>query len=131
MTKRPSVYRPARYGKPFTRPEAQRPSASKRGYDRKWRLIRAQYLKAHPNCECGAPATEVDHVISKRNGGSNKWSNLQPMCKPCHSRKTVAVDGGLGKINRSGSTDVDPCDNQSFVSTELMFGRGGSVDGQK
>lgn len=96
MTQRPPTYRPARFGKAFVRPEAVRPSAAKRGYDRKWRIIRAAFLKAHPNCSCGAIATEVDHIVSLRSGGSNEWSNLQPMCKPCHARKTVEVDGALG-----------------------------------
>jgi 5-methylcytosine-specific restriction enzyme A len=122
MTKRPSIYRPARYGKPFARPEVQRPSSSKRGYGRKWRFIRAKFLKTYPTCGCGAPATEVDHIVAKSKGGGNEWSNLQPMCKPCHSRKTVAVDGALGKRNnRSGSTDVDPCSKKTLVSTKFMF----------
>lgn len=72
-----------------------RPSAAARGYDRKWRRIRAQYLRKHPRCVvCGADATEVDHVVSLARGGTHQWSNLQAMCKPCHTRKTNAVDGG-------------------------------------
>lgn len=109
MTKRPPTFSQHRFGKPFLRPEAQRPSAAKRGYGRKWRLIRAAFLKAHPLCECGKPATEVDHKLALRKGGSNAWSNLQPMCKPCHSRKTVEVDGALGRAEKSlGPEDCRP-----------------------
>ena len=75
----------------------ERPSAAARGYDRKWRRIRAQFLKKHPECvECGQPATDVDHIVPRAAGGSDQWSNLQPLCHACHSRKTVAQDGGFG-----------------------------------
>lgn len=100
MTKRPPAFQPQCFGKAFLSPERARPSAARRGYDRKWRLIRAAFLKAHPTCACGTAATEVDHIVSLRRGGTNEWSNLQPMCKPCHARKTVAVDGALGQKNR-------------------------------
>jgi 5-methylcytosine-specific restriction enzyme A len=131
MTERVKSYRPPRFGKAFAPPEASRPSAAKRGYDRKWRAIRAQFLKAHPFCACGASAIEVDHIISLRRGGSNKWSNLQPMCKPCHSRKTVEIDGALNQKNRSGSSTVDPLNNETFISTKLMFDQGVSSNGKE
>ncbi len=105
MTQRPPSFRPQRFGKAFTRPEASRPSAAKRGYGRKWRMIRAAFLKAHPQCACGAAATEVDHILALSKGGTNEWANLQPMCKPCHARKTVAVDGALGKKKKSLGAD--------------------------
>jgi len=85
------------------RPKDERPSPSARGYDEKWRRIRAQFLKAHPHCcECGAPATEADHVVPLAQGGTNKWDNLQPMCKSCHSRKTARHDGGFGNSRGGG-----------------------------
>ena len=58
-------------------------------------------LRERPLCEsCRAAgrltaATEVDHA------DGNVWNleaaNLRPLCKSCHSRKTVACDGGLGR----------------------------------
>ena len=48
------------------------------------------FLRHNPLClECGRPAEEVDHVIPKARGGSDKWENLQPLCKSCHSKKTM------------------------------------------
>jgi 5-methylcytosine-specific restriction enzyme A len=83
-----------------------RPSPSKRGYGRNWQAKRAMYLKAHPNCvECGQPATEVDHIIPLAAGGTNEWVNLNSMCKPCHSRKTVLEDGGLGHGKKKTRAD--------------------------
>ena len=74
----------------------QRGSAAKRGYDRQWQQLRRAFLRAHPLCiECAkegatTPATEVDHIIPKRDRGTDEWDNLQPLCKPHHSRKTMA-----------------------------------------
>ena len=69
--------------------DARRPSAAKRGYDRKWRMTRARFLRAHPLCACGAPATEAHHIIPRCDGGSDRWNNLRAMCKSCHSSLTA------------------------------------------
>lgn len=96
-TRLPTIGRPAR--KPA--PEC-RPSPSKRGYGRNWQRVRLAKLARDPLCEDCAEAgrvvqaTEVDH----RDG--DVWNlaerNLRALCKPCHSRKTVAHDGGLGNV---------------------------------
>jgi 5-methylcytosine-specific restriction enzyme A len=85
--------------KPVQRQPDKRPNSNARGYDRHWRIIRAQFLKFHPVCvtkSCGAPAKHVDHVIPLEGGGTNQWENLQPLCPSCHSRKTATQDGGFG-----------------------------------
>lgn len=75
--------------------ERRRPSAAKRGYDGKWRRIRAAYLRKHPNCVvCDEPATTVDHIISRRDGGTDRWENLQALCHRHHNQKTNQFDGG-------------------------------------
>ena len=36
---------------------------------------------------CKSPATELDHVIPIKLGGSNFSANLRPICKICNSHK--------------------------------------------
>jgi 5-methylcytosine-specific restriction endonuclease McrA len=79
-------------------------TACKRGYDRRWRKLRARKLAEDPLCEhclvkdMVTAASEVDHII-RHQGQSDPlfwlWSNLQSLCKPCHSRKTM-VECGIG-----------------------------------
>jgi 5-methylcytosine-specific restriction protein A len=44
------------------------------------------------------PANEVDHVDGDSH--NNAPSNLQSLCKPCHSAKTVNENGGFGNEMR-------------------------------
>lgn len=54
------------------------------------------FLRQHPLCvdpfgvHCGTlvPATDVDHVVARRAGGSERDDNLQALCHGCHTRKT-------------------------------------------
>lgn len=81
--------------------DAARPSSARRGYDARWRAIRDRYLAEHPMCAlCGRPASEVHHKLPLRAGGSHEWSNLQALCKPCHSSQTAKEDGGFGNPAR-------------------------------
>lgn len=80
--------------------DEHRPSAAKRGYGHRWRKLRGMYLRSHPVCvvcrDAGriVEATEVDHIVAKRAGGTDHWNNLQALCKPCHSRKTAMENQG-------------------------------------
>jgi 5-methylcytosine-specific restriction protein A len=70
---------------------AQRTSASERGYNARWRKYRLLFLAEHPICgQCGRPANIVDHVIAHKGDDELFWApnNHQPLCKPCHDRKT-------------------------------------------
>ena len=79
-----------------------RPSPAARGYDARWRFIRAAFIKAHPWCEHPEHAgqfvrgEEVDHVVPLANGGTNAASNLQTLCKSHHSQKTFRQNFGGG-----------------------------------
>lgn len=60
-----------------------------------WRTARAAFLKRNPLCvTCQSfdrlvVATVVDHVQPIKSGGARfNWTNLQPLCVPCHNRKT-------------------------------------------
>lgn len=57
-----------------------------------WTFARTQQLQREPNCRvCGEPATHVDHVLSRAEGGADlDPANLQSMCRRCHGRKTLA-----------------------------------------
>ncbi|WP_084570374.1 HNH endonuclease [Methylosinus sp. PW1] len=80
------------------RADERRPNAGERGYGGDWRKARAEFLEAHPNCaHCGAPATVVDHIRPHKGDRALFWdrSNWQPLCKPCHDRKTATHDGAF------------------------------------
>ncbi|SEN43708.1 5-methylcytosine-specific restriction enzyme A [Nitrosomonas marina] len=104
--------------------DKHRGSSSERGYGAKWRKERDKYLVSHPYC-CEhlkqnkyVIATVVDHKIphrlyeAKQTGDRNLilaamrlfWDrkNWQPMCKPCHDRKTFIEDGAFSRP-RGGS----------------------------
>ena len=57
-----------------------------------WRRLRTRILHLEPACRaCGTQATDVDHVIGIEDGGAPlDPENLQPLCAPCHARKTRA-----------------------------------------
>lgn len=76
---------------------AQREKSVARGYTHEWRKLRDSIMRHRPVCACGAIATDLDHIVPIRAGGTHALSNLRPMCKPCHSRKTIARDGGYGR----------------------------------
>ena len=58
-----------------------------------WRRIRAYVLSSEPLCRhCTTkgfirPATDVDHI--NNNPRDNRIEALQPLCKSCHSIKTM------------------------------------------
>lgn len=65
-----------------------RPSASRRGLGADWRKLRAEHLRHHPwCCRCGERAEEVDHIVPRSIAPERRLdpSNLQSLCKSCHS----------------------------------------------
>lgn len=73
-----------------------RPSASKRGYGRRWQVARLMYLKNNPLCvkckEKGriVPATIVDHIIPHKGDMGLFWKmdNWMSLCVTHHAIKT-------------------------------------------
>jgi 5-methylcytosine-specific restriction enzyme A len=85
-----------------------RPSSSRRGYGRAWSRTRAAFLEQNRLCaRCGATATVADHHPTSRARlvelgveDVDAWHRLQPLCAPCHGRKTVEYDGAFGRPKR-------------------------------
>lgn len=58
----------------------------------------ARFLVAHPFCDCGARATEIDHKVPLHLGGPDMDANLQALCHDCHAAKTTAEQAARGCI---------------------------------
>ena len=46
------------------------------------------HVSKEPCNRCGVTAQQIDHILALALGGTDDWSNLQPLCKPCHKLKT-------------------------------------------
>lgn len=83
--------------------ERYRGSASSRGYDHQWRRVRAAFLLSHSlckHCEIRGQVTAADEVHHKLKVADRPdlrlvWSNLEALCKPCHSAETQRESAGL------------------------------------
>ena len=42
------------------------------------------FLDRHPQCRCGAPATEAHHGLRKGHPKRNEEQNMQAVCRQCH-----------------------------------------------
>jgi 5-methylcytosine-specific restriction protein A len=75
--------------------EAQRGTAAARGYDYRWARISRAVLHEQPVCAdpfrkgCCRPSCHTDHIVPRRQGGSDERCNLQGLCSECHSAKTL------------------------------------------
>ena len=81
-----------------------RPSATRRGYDARWRRVRRVYLGNHPFCvHCQSlgrttAATVVDHIEPHRGDMVKFWNeaNWQSLCGPCHNQWKARIERGNG-----------------------------------
>ncbi len=77
--------------------QEQQGNRHQRGYGNDWYKLRnAVFARDTKLCQVCmkknilTPATEVDHIIPKSQGGTNTMDNLQAICKTCHKKKTQA-----------------------------------------
>jgi 5-methylcytosine-specific restriction enzyme A len=63
--------------------------ASKGRYGAQWQRRRAQVLREQPNCYCGRPATDVDHIRAVADGGTDNRENLRSLCRQHHKQHTA------------------------------------------
>ena len=80
----------------------RQPPAGNYGYE--WRKTRAYVLARDPVCvSCHRrPSKICDHIIPRRQGGSDDESNLRGVCVPCDRRDSIRYDGGYGRTPRPG-----------------------------
>ena len=91
----PGLYRCQKHQAAYESARAAKDMRPRQYTDQRWRRLRARFLQHHPDCEhCGKPASQVDHIIPRREGGSDHWSNLRPLCSSCHSRRTARDQPG-------------------------------------
>ncbi len=57
--------------------------------EKEWQEVLAMYGNRCLNPDCPDPTRPVtrDHVIPINKGGSNTKENIQPLCRPCNSKK--------------------------------------------
>jgi 5-methylcytosine-specific restriction endonuclease McrA len=57
-----------------------------------YRLMRKskalQEMRKQPCAICGRPSGTIDHITPLAKGGTNKMSNLRPLCLSCNSKKS-------------------------------------------
>jgi 5-methylcytosine-specific restriction protein A len=94
---RPHARPVKQYAPPARDRQAERALATNSTY---WLRLRALVLAQSPLCVvCLAEgrtraASHVDHIDADTS--NNDLTNLQGLCRPCHSAKTAREDGGFG-----------------------------------
>lgn len=72
-----------------------------RGYGKAWDRLRRQALQRDKglclHCKTEGrfiPATDVDHIVRKADGGTDALGNLQSLCRAHHQAKTRGENSG-------------------------------------
>jgi len=79
------------------RKPGERVNREPRYSSKRWRTMRALYLREHPLCiDCNELAHVVDHITPVTMGGDFWNGPFQPMCDSCHARKSRLERRDLG-----------------------------------
>ena len=104
-----------------------------RGYGAAWVRVRriAMDRDKHLCQPCLAngrytPATEVDHITPKTDGGNDDLSNLQSICRACHADKSAAEGAAGRQARRDGDGFRIPDMKPSAVPVIVIAGAPGS-----
>jgi 5-methylcytosine-specific restriction protein A len=89
--------------KPIERTSTGIKRSSRIYHSNRWRKLRAAFMSKHPLCvrclsyDIVTVATDLDHVVAVAIDKSLQWktSNMQPLCKSCHSVKTSNEQQGI------------------------------------
>jgi 5-methylcytosine-specific restriction enzyme A len=94
----PTLTRTNRCEKHEREADLKRGTSVERGYDHRWRKVRAAFIRANPVCQdpegCIADATDVDHIDGEGPRGDNSPENLRSLCHHHHSRRTAEDQPG-------------------------------------
>ena len=108
-----------------------RPSAAARGYDREFREKARAFLRHHPQCACGAPATLVMHVISIRKRPDLRLDerNWRPGCRSCNAKQAHVEKKrhgeGEGRALGAFAGDHAPPTARNTPDISIRFSDGG------
>jgi 5-methylcytosine-specific restriction protein A len=87
----------------------------------RWRKLRALKLRHEPLCrlcppDYRRPAVEVDHILPIRDRPDLAWvwSNLQSLCRECHSRKTMSGERNESALLPGCGRDGMPLDSRHW-----------------
>lgn len=95
------------FGRGYSTGWASKPPERNAAYaDPLYKRNRALLLRDHPPCSlqlpgCTGAATQIDHIVAPRLGGSNEMSNLRPACRRCNEARGRA-EGNETKRARKG-----------------------------
>lgn len=94
-----------------------------------WKRFRREYLQEKPPCrvcleqrEVITPARVVDHIIPIRQGGPRlDPANVQPLCFPCHNRKSATEKHAQERVRRY--PDRQEQDEAKTIATLNQLGK--------
>ena len=67
------------------------------------------FSKTKGRCSyCGEKAEEIDHIISRSNGGTNSTYNLTPACRSCNEKKSNLSLKEFGKLMNKDYSQLEP-----------------------
>ena len=82
---------------------------------RRWRKVRAYFLRSNPVCRCGRVAVVCDHITPVKQGGDFWGGPFQGLCKSCHASKSGKEAHGIFETPtkpKEADSDAETCDTK-------------------